>query len=272
MTPCTHDLFSTIPLDVFKLNNLDKFYCIEFANSTHYYDMRGIFSEEQFYYFEFTVSVKKNLDKKTLEAFKKRMINTQMKAQLYFTDTAARIDDKDQPIKHFLNSIYLVLDYPYYKRKNFDFKTYDFYTDDNPLFNSKTKFTGITVADFYDFTKYIGDDRYSIDDIKNRPVDWEKISRIYIRASQIKVTYIRVYQKLTEYLAQMSSILSNLLIILYVFVSWLNTLKAQQHVMKKILKFKGNLNSKEIGVIDYIRDKMKRGNNANIFNLIFQYI
>ena len=53
----------------------------------------------------------------------------------------------------------------------------------------------------------------------------------------------------------MSSILSSSLLILYGVVKYINLFKAQQSIMKKVLKYKDNINEKKHSSILYLKDK-----------------
>ena len=61
--------------------------------------------------------------------------------------------------------------------------------------------------------------------------------------------------KLTEFAANMSSLLSTILLILYVIVTYMNTFFAEQSVMKKIFQFKGDQIKKSQHLIRELRSK-----------------
>ena len=75
------------------------------------------------------------------------------------------------------------------------------------------------------------------------------------KANEAQFMIQRIYMKFTEYLAQMSSILSSLLLILYVIVTMINTFNAQQSIMKRIIKFRENIHYKKRDSLNYLREK-----------------
>ena len=59
----------------------------------------------------------------------------------------------------------------------------------------------------------------------------------------------------TEFIANMSSILSSTLLILFVIVTYLNLFKASQFVMKRIFNFKEYINKKNRTTLKLLKDK-----------------
>ena len=95
------------------------------------------------------------------------------------------------------------------------------------------------------------------------------LCRIYFRSSTKTRMVKRIYQKITEYLANVSSILSSILVILFVISSLLNYEKARQSIINKILKFRDDMNFKKNDEIDYLKEKFSKDSKFKIkFNLI----
>ena len=131
-----------------------------------------------------------------------------------------------------------------------DFMNMTWTSDANMLFKEDNSKDYIILDSYIEYFSDLGSDR-----VANKVRDYNTFVKVYIRSSPKMRVIKRVYTKLTEYLAQMSSILSTFLLILYVIVTYLNLFKARQSIMKKIMKFKENMSHKKNDSILYLRDK-----------------
>ena len=140
----------------------------------------------------------------------------------------------------------------YFKIKSFD--SYENYILDN----HKTKyFLGFSSSENYSIKK--GYDRFlNKDNIK----DYNRLATIYLRSATIYTVIERKYMKLTEFAAQVASLISTILLILYIIMYRINIFYGYQSIIHKIFQFKGKIKlSKSINEI-----KIKLSNDKNYFN------
>ena len=81
--------------------------------------------------------------------------------------------------------------------------------------------------------------------MEKKSSDWEILSKIYFRSSTKTRMTKRVYQKITEYLANVSSKTSSILIILFIITSFINYEKARLSIILINLEINLNLNIKK---------------------------
>lgn len=120
---------------------------------------------------------------------------------------------------------------------NLDFLTQKFDSYENYLFNTHSSQYYIGFDTFERYSIYKGTNRF-----EEKPYDYNMYSKIYLRSALHRNIIQRKYMKLTEFAADMSSILSQILLFLFVSVSFINRFYSNQSVMKKIFQFKDGKN------------------------------
>ena len=156
-------------------------------------------------------------------------------------DVAVDLYDYKKPIKRFMNTNFVALKADEYVKMNLDFQTQKFDSYENYLFDTHHSQYYVGFAGFERYSIFKGTNRYEA-----KPYDYDKYSKIYLRASLQRNMIQRKYMKLTEFAADMSSILSQILLFLFVSVSFINRFYANQSVMKKIFQFKDYKNKNNI--------------------------
>lgn len=68
--------------------------------------------------------------------------------------------------------------------------------------------------------------------------DYDLLGRLYIRSSQMSVVYKRTYQKFTEYLADSTAIVSQVLFILVLVIGQYDQFKVKEYIIDNVLKYK----------------------------------
>lgn len=243
--PCQAHMFFNLVNSSYEALGIDNYFCPDINNV----NVRGLFTEDKFAYFEFATSVKKEFFNNT-EEVRKLLIENEIKANFFYLDTSVSVDNFDNPIQRYLNNKFITLDFGFYKKLNLDFMHFKWISDSNILFQENQSFDYIVLDSFQEYFSDLGQNRF-----EKSVRDFQFLSKIYVRSSTRTRFVKRMYTKITEYLAQVSSILSSTLLILYVVVSYLNLFKAQQSIMKKIMKFKENINLKNRESILYLKSK-----------------
>jgi hypothetical protein len=265
MTKCTKELFFNINEAGFNSLGLQNYFCPDLTN----FSIQGIWTEEIFKYFEFVTFLKPeiytNNNLTLLNEARKLFIDYEIKSSLYYIDTSITVSDYSNPINKFFNSIFIVCDWRFFKKMNLDYMYLKFISDSDMLFRDEVTFNKdfVVLDSLMEYFGDINEDRFT-KSTNPRPRDFDTFSKLYIRSSPKSRLTKRVYMKLTEYLANMSSILSSLLLILFLIVARLNLFKAQQSIMQKVLRFKENLEVDSKDSIKYMRHKFKSLNQQGV--------
>ena len=205
---------------------LQNFICPSNTN----YTIQGIFAEKIFQYLEISVVAKEE----TEENFNKikQILSGECLFNIYYTDTAYDLLNFSHPMKEFLSTQFTVLKYPETNKMNFYFKIQEFDSYQNYIFDThKTqRQNGFSSIELYSLPK--GDDRFI-----TKKDDFNTFAKLYIRAALEKTVIERKYMKLTEYAADVSSILSTILLIMFVVLTFINSFYANEAVMNKIFQF-----------------------------------
>lgn len=244
LTQCDQSNFKDLEFSFGQLG-LKNYFCPDLTNT----NIKGLYTEEKFNYYEFSVSLRPEYFKDYKDA-RQLFSDYEVNFNIYYVDNTFDVYNYENPIRKFINNKFSSLDWIFLKKVNFDFMKMTFESDSNVLLDELEKQEPI-VSDFnYEYFKFAYEDR-----MIQKPKDFNFFSKMYIRSLNKQRVIKRVYTKITQYLANMSSILSSILLILYVIMTNLNYLKAHQYVMKNILKFKENLNVNNDKSLNYLKSK-----------------
>ena len=207
-------------------------YCINETDNS----VQGIYSDDIFKYFEISISSNEDT-KENFDLLNEVLQNNECDFNIYFVDVAVDLYDYKNPIKRFMNTNFLALKADEYIKMNLDFLTQKFDSYENYLFNTHSSQYYIGFDTFERYSIYKGTNRF-----EEKPYDYNMYSKIYLRSALHRNIIQRKYMKLTEFAADMSSILSQILLFLFVSVSFINRFYSNQSVMKKIFQFKDGKN------------------------------
>jgi len=256
---CTESSFYNAVNESFQDLKLSNYFCPNLTDS----EMAGIYSEPVFKFYEFSVFLKPEAVNETAKV-KKIFNSNELKAHLLYLDYAITVDDYNNPINRYISQYFAVLDFGFFKKINFDFMPIKFISDANILFNGEKEENYVVLGGFQEYFVFKGEDRNEV-----KPKDWTFYSKIYLRSSP-RTKYIkRIYQKATEYLANVSSLLSSALVFLMIIVSTINFKKAQQSIIRQIIKYKEDHKFHNNRTIKYLKDKFKDDCKLFFINFIF---
>ena len=128
--------------------------------------------------------------------------------------------------------MYTYLDLWHYKRNNVYFQKFSYYEDSNPLYMNYHETHHIKMHSSLEIPVNLPS-RFNSDN-----PDKFKLVKFFIRAVNNEKNIYKSYQKLPEFLASISGLLVNLLMIMSIIMRFINEFKARQHVMSKIIKYK----------------------------------
>ena len=215
--------------DEFLLNN---YQCIDPNNNSNNLSLEGIFTDSVFKYIELSAIIKEDALNET-EFLKSFLLDHEVKLHLFYLDSSINVSNYHTPEKLYLNNQYLRLSFPFINKVNADFSNNTFEEDKNILVSSEKEFYFYTLQTYDVSSIYLGETR-----LIDRKKDYALLGRIYIRASQSSVIYKRTYQKITEYLADSTTIVSQVLFLLVLVIGEYNQFKAKEYIIDNMLNYK----------------------------------
>ena len=225
---CKYEDFYNEHNNSFDYLNLKKYQCLDDYNQT----LEGIFSDQVFSYYEFSVTAKDKTD--LVDQYLK---DSDCKLQMYYTDITIDIYDYKEPIRPFLNSLFIQLNPTLYIKRNVYFMNQYLYNDDTLITvfdeEQKPKQMETLFSRYEEYALYLGLDRET-----TKPTDLEDYAKIYIRADTKQTEIRRTYQKLTEFYADASSLLIAVYDFLNIIISIISNFYAEEAVIKKLFIFK----------------------------------
>jgi hypothetical protein len=243
--------------------NIDKLYCLD-KNATNATKLEGIYTDEKFTYYEFSLMAKEN----TAEHYKKiddYLIENDCKLQFYYTDLTLNLSNYKEPIKSYINSLFLQINPTLFLKMNVFFMNY--HLNDNKAYiqiiNEEEEpllKTGFSRAEQYFL--YKGTDRFL-----NKPYNYNKYANLYIRVDNKKLEIKRKYQNLLEFYADNSSLLISLFVFINFLISIYNTFKSNLSISRRLFFNGEEQEHKKIKLL-FKKDEEKKYKDNNITNNI----
>jgi len=207
---------------------LNQFQCLDDYEKS----IEGIFSDQIFSYYEFAV-LNKNKTKGNFNTIYQYLSQNDCKLVIYYTDITIDLTDYKEPIKPFLNSIFIQLNPTLDIKRNIYFMN-QYLFDDDFMFavfsgDEKPKQIETLFSRYEEYALYVGLD-FNPNNIE--------YAKVFIRADTKKTTIKRTYQKVTEFYADASSLLIALYEILIIIFSYINNFYAEQSITKRLFFFK----------------------------------
>ena len=230
---CNYSHFKDQVNDDFNLLGLQDFFCPKEIN----YTVSGIFSDPIFEYIEVTLKTKKNM-KGSAETIK-NILSDECNLNIYFTDFAFDLFNYKNPAQQFLTTQFIVLKYAEVMKMNLFYRLQQFSSYENYFFDNYKREYLIGFEDFNMYSSYVGSEN------RFKESDTEIFSKIYLRAALVRGIIERRYVKITELAADVSSILSAILLFMYLVLRFLNKFYANESVMHKIFQFSTNRKEKK---------------------------
>ena len=228
--PCTYKDFYNNFNNSLEYLNMDIFQCLD-DNSRI---VEGIYTDEVFSYYTFTVSIKED-SQKNFDRLNNYLLGNDCKLNVYYTDLTIDINNYKNPVKSYLDSVFIQLDPNYVKKMNAFFLNQHLYNDDYLIgvFNAQNSHKNTKFSRTEDYSIYKGMNRY-----KSGLYNYQEYAKLYIRADTKKTEIKRKYQKLMEYYADVSSLLIGIFYILRIIFYFINYFYGENSIKKNIFIFK----------------------------------
>jgi hypothetical protein len=258
ISKCTREYFGSVDNTTFNMLQIYNMLC-----PTH--DIRnnltifGKFGDEIFTYIQITISLKSQYLNQTSK-ITDFMASTPLKSIIYYQDTSMSFDDYDKPLAKFINSFYNYIDINKVFKSDIFFSKLEFGTDSNIILPEMvTSYS--TIFDSYREYFYPINDRPSVAKVNS---DYLDIAKFFIRSSFRYKIYQRNYMKITDFIANMTGILSQGMIVIWVVVSSINQNLSYKHLINKTMRYKDSKNF-NIGKISHdFREIIKRKNTEDL--------
>ena len=225
---------------------LQRFKCMKDKD----YLIQGIYADQVFSYFEFSV-LAKNTSDILLNEIERFLFENDCKFHIVYTDIIIDLDNYKNPITQYLNDeIFIQLNPTLFIKKNIFFMNQDFTNDDYLLFiiaDDETLETKTLYSRYEEYSLYKGLNR-----TLTKSDYYNYYSKVYIRADLKKTVIKRRYQKFMEFFADASSLLMAIYEVLNIIFYFIYNFVAYHFLSKKIFFFREFDNENNFKILNKI--------------------
>lgn len=249
---CDKSKFFDLLDDEYDRLQLDNFYCVNDEQSN--LNIQGIFGNEIFEYFQFDVVIK---DLSKFDEIKEILMNKECQFNFFHSSFAIDVSDYSHPVTPFLISSYFDFTPDSLNSVNYYFSLTNFETDKNILLNNpKTQFfLGKSKEENFRIYKGLNRNNENIDDV-------DVLAKIHLRADTSVTMVSRQFEKIGEFVANVTELIEQILLIFIAVFGFLDTFYAYHAVISDLFVFKGNENENTKLFIKNIK-KIKKNNEIN---------
>ena len=212
-------------------NKTKKLKTIENRNET----IQGRYGDNIFQYFEISLAAK---NEGNIDLIDKLLLKHDCKLEFHYSDISIDFNNYKNPIKYFINEVFLQLNPYFYLKMNTYFMNQYLLNDNDIFFPSKD--------DSIKASLFSRDEQYFLykgrADEEKRLKDHEYYAKIYIRIDSKKTEIKRKYQTFFEYWADTFTFWETLFVIGKFFLNFYNRFYAFHSIQRKIFIFKGTDN------------------------------
>ena len=242
---CNESDFPSSLMEQFAINELNELYCPIINNNLNY-SLDGLYTDD--YYKFITIDIFLNdYSKNNFDQVKNFLKENPLLISFFFIDTAIDYENKKIPLPLYINYVTKDIDFDYIKKSEIFISSLDFVNDDNYFINKQSLYKKVMFDRCEDSFRVIKD--------RNEEENYN-LFQIEIKVSPKVTTLKRKYQKLPEFVASLSGLLSFLLIFIIVACTLIEKKAIDQELIHKMLKFKGNKNIN----ITYLLEKFNEKN------------
>ena len=226
---CEKSDFYNIVDDAFDTNLLGALLCPVF-NSTTNYTIEGTYTD---YFYKF-IELEVNLSEKGLEEkdeVRRIMETTPMEMAIFWLDTGIDYENRGNAMPSFINYSYKSIDFDFTKTTELFISTIEFKNDDNLMWdNTKTTLDAMLDRSVDSFR--LINDRVRLNEYC--------IGKFEIKASSKVIQVSRKYQKFPSFIADLTSLLEEILVLLMIMVNFVERKAVDHKLIEKMLKFRGS--------------------------------
>ena len=229
---CTYDDFYNKYDKQVDYLGLQKYQCI----NDNEYSIEGVYADQIFSYFDFSVTAINN-SSKILDELDRFLFQNDCKFNFVYTDIIIDLNNYKEPIKQFLNNIFIQLNPTLLVKRNMFFMNQYFLNDDYLIwiFNDEEDKSEVKTlySRYEEYYLYKGFNRS-----QTLVDDYLAYGRIFLRADLRRTEIKRKYQKLMEFYADASSLLIAIYEVLFIVFGFFDNFYAYHSLSKRIFFFK----------------------------------
>ena len=251
---CTKSDFYNLVNNSFERNQIDYLYCPELNDSANF-TLDGLFTDYYYKFIELEIRLN-DYGMSNFEKVKSKMQSKPIEMSIYFLDAAIHYQNRTHPILIYINYVKKGLDLNFVKKTDVFISTIEFTNDDN-LFYSNEETIIDTCFDTLDDSFHL---------VASREASNESlVGKFIIQASSKVLVLERKYQKLPSFIADLTGILEEVLLILLFVINIMERQAIDNKLIHKMLKIKG---SKYYDIDYYLNVFNREKINNEIMNLI----
>ena len=244
--------FDTKVEKLFVKNNLQNMFC-PILNETSNYTIYGGYTDVYFKFFEIQIKLSE-YGIKNREEVKNYLDLYPIEMIIYFLDSSIDYKNRYNPTSIYFNSLNRWLDLDLKKESQIFLSPFEFSNDENLIIANGKILKGAIFEKSQDTSHFIA----------NRSTD-DVLGVFIVKVSPKAIQLDRTYQKIPSFIADLTSIIEEILTILILIINYFETLLIDKKLIQKTLKFKGS----KYYDIDYLLSAFhKKEINLNIINLI----
>ena len=226
---CEASDFYNVVDEAFETNDIGQYICPDFYNNSNF-TLEGLYTDYYFKFIELEIKLTE-YSLQNMEEVRAMMKENPLEMAIFFLDSAIDYENRKNAIPSFINYSYKVIDFDFVKTTELFISSLEFQNDDNLLFdNSK-----LTIDAMFD---------HSLDSFQyvNNRIQQEEslIGKFIIKASPKIIQVNRQYQKFPSFLADLTSLLEEILVLMLLVVNFVERKAVDHKLINKMLKFKGS--------------------------------
>jgi hypothetical protein len=234
---CTISDFYDADPYLFVMNGLPDMLCPDLSEGDNF-TIAGLFTDNWFQFLELNVKLKPQM-LGNMTVVRNFMNQNPLFASIFFLDTGINYDNITHPLPSLYNYYYTSVSMFDYKFTEIFLSNLEFSNDENLLFTTSHK----TIETIHDRTTEYSvpiQDRNELYGINSTYA--LGVTKFIIKASPKYYIVQRTYQKIPEFLANMSGIISQVLFLLMFTITYTNRKSAENKIMADVMKYKGKQN------------------------------
>ena len=226
---CEPSDFYNVVDEAFENNDIGQYICPDFFNNSNF-TLEGLYTDYYFKFIELEIRLTE-YGLNNLNEVEDVMKENPLEMAIFFLDSAIDYENRKDAIPSFINYSYKVIDFDFIKTTEIFISSLEFQNDDNLLFdNSK-----LTIDAMFD---------HSLDSFRYVPERFDDketlIGKFIIKASPKIIQVNRQYQKFPSFLADLTSLLEEILVLMLLFVNFVERKAVDHKLINKMLKFRGS--------------------------------
>ena len=248
---CEKNDFFNLVNESFDIVGLGDMLCPDLNNIN--YTLSGTFMDYFYQFIELNIELT-NYAIENKEETKNFIIDNPLEMAFFFLDNAIDYESRSNTLPIYLNYLFKAMDFEFQKTTEALISQIEFSNDENIIFNNPKKTYGATLDSHFD----------SFHKITDKKGD-NLIGKLLIKASPKVIQLSRTYEKLPSFIADLSGILEEILILTLFVVNIIERQAIDNKLIHTMLKYKG---SKHFDIDYFVSLYKKNKIKSNVMEII----